>query len=119
MMVSYASLVKSIMEASIEQTEEWFEKNMDGLRHLEESGFNVQSLQCTLTKLSQIKSNTVNYIEEIDKLEEEIEGKTSFLSPVDELLDEKDAAVALHMRSGGPTPAAPAADLGRRPDLSV
>jgi chromosome segregation ATPase len=82
------------MEASIEQTEEWFKENMDALRHLEENGFSVQSLRCTLTKLSQIKSNTAHYIEEIDKLEAEIAGKTSSLSRIDELLDEKDAAVA-------------------------
>jgi len=44
MMMSYAILVKSIMEASIEQTVEWFEENMDALYHLEENGFNVQSL---------------------------------------------------------------------------
>jgi hypothetical protein len=94
MSYSYAILVKSIMEASIEQTVEWFEENMDALCHLEENGFNVQSLRCTLTKLLQIKSYDTHYIEEIDRLKAEIVGKTSSLSRFDKLLDEKDIAVA-------------------------
>jgi chromosome segregation ATPase len=94
MMVSYATVVKSITEESIEQTVEWFEDHMDALRHLEENGFNVQPLQRTLTKLSQIKSDDAHCIKKIGKLDAEIAGRTSSLSRIDELLDELDAAVA-------------------------
>lgn len=94
MMVSYATIVKSVTEANIEQTVEWFEDHMDALRHLEENGFNVQPLQRTLTKLSQIKSDDAHCIKKIGKLDAEIAGRTSSLSRIDEQLDEMDAAVA-------------------------
>ncbi|XP_062183374.1 uncharacterized protein LOC133887434 isoform X2 [Phragmites australis] len=94
LMVSFANLVKSTRESSIDDSMELFEDKISTLRHLEANGFNVQFLQSSLTKLLQIKSSCSNYLGEIDKLKAQMEGTTTSLSKIDALLFEKDRAVA-------------------------
>uniref|UniRef100_A0A0A9CRX1 Uncharacterized protein n=1 Tax=Arundo donax TaxID=35708 RepID=A0A0A9CRX1_ARUDO len=94
MMVSFANLVKSTRELSIEDSTELFEDKISALCHLEGHGFDVQFLQSSLTKLLQIKSNCASYLGEIDKVAAQMVAKTTSASQLDALLDEKDRAVA-------------------------
>ncbi|TVU24804.1 hypothetical protein EJB05_27263, partial [Eragrostis curvula] len=101
LMVSFATLVESIKEASIEDSMELFEDKIRSLCHLEGNGFNVQFLQARLSKLLQIKSNCSKYLGEINKLRAEMAGKATSLSRMGALLDQKDEVIGeLEQRLG-------------------
>ncbi|KAJ1277213.1 hypothetical protein BS78_05G277900 [Paspalum vaginatum] len=94
LMVSYADLVKSTREASIDNSIEWFEDKISTLCHLQGNGFNVQSLQSTMTRLIKIKSNRTHYLEEIDKLKAKAVAKKTSSAQIESLLDAKEIAIA-------------------------
>uniref|UniRef100_A0A0A8YEJ7 Uncharacterized protein n=1 Tax=Arundo donax TaxID=35708 RepID=A0A0A8YEJ7_ARUDO len=94
LMVSFANLVKSTRESSIEDSMESFEDKISTLCHLEGNGFNVQFLQNSLNKLLQIKSNRASYLGEINKVKAQMVAKTTSAAQLDALLDDKDRAVA-------------------------
>ncbi|KAK3118981.1 hypothetical protein QOZ80_9BG0711830 [Eleusine coracana subsp. coracana] len=93
LMVAFATLVENVREASIEESMEFFEDKIKTLCHLEANGFNVQFLQSRLTKMLQIKSNCSKYLGEMNKLDAEMVGKTTSLSRMDALLDQKGEAI--------------------------
>lgn len=93
LMVSFATLVENIREASIEESMEFFEDKIKTLCHLEANGFSVQFLQSRLTKMLQIKSNCSRYLGEINKLKEKTVGKESSLSRMDALLEQKHESI--------------------------
>ncbi|KAJ1256228.1 hypothetical protein BS78_K060700 [Paspalum vaginatum] len=102
LMVSFADLVKSTREASIDNSIEWFEDKISTLCHLEGNGFNVHSLQSTLTRLVKIKSNRTRYLEEIDKLKAKAVAKKASSAQIEALLDAKEIAIVELEQQLGP-----------------
>jgi hypothetical protein len=94
MMVSFSELVKFTMEASIDDSMEWFEDKVRTVSLLEANGFSVQSIQSVLTELIEIKSERARYHGEIGKLSSKLAENTASSSRVGALLDEKDGAAA-------------------------
>lgn len=94
LMVSFADLVKATMEASIDNSMEWFEDTIRTMHHLEENGFSVHSMQSAMTELVKIKSECTSYHGEIGKLDSKLVEKTASSARASALLDEKDEAAA-------------------------
>ncbi|KAL5678600.1 hypothetical protein ACJX0J_014731, partial [Zea mays] len=94
MMVSFSELVKFTMEASIDDSMEWFEDKVRTVSLLEANGFSVQSIQSVLTELIEIKSERARIHGEIGKLSSKLAENTASSSRVGALLDEKDGAAA-------------------------
>ncbi|CAD6253518.1 unnamed protein product [Miscanthus lutarioriparius] len=94
MMVSFMDLVKVTMEASIDNSMEWFEDKIRTISHLEANGFSVQFMQSAMTDLVKIKSERTSYHVQIGKLDSKFVEKTASSSRVGALLDEKDIAAA-------------------------
>ncbi|XP_062198360.1 uncharacterized protein LOC133901083 [Phragmites australis] len=90
LMVSFANVVRTTRESSIEDSVKSFEEKIDTLCHLEKNGFNVQSLQHYLIKLFEIKSGNTKHLKEKDDLKAKMLEKTTSLSQIDSLLDEID-----------------------------
>ncbi|KAG0530225.1 hypothetical protein BDA96_05G167300 [Sorghum bicolor] len=92
--LSFADLVKITLEASIDNSMEWFEDNLRTISYLEANGFSVQFLQSAMTEMVKIKSQLTSYHGEMGKLDSKFVEKTASSSRVGALLDEKDIAAA-------------------------
>jgi hypothetical protein len=90
--MAFATLVENIRKASINDSVEFFKDKISGLCQLERNGFNVQFFKSRLIKLLQIKSDCSRYLGEMDKLSGEMVGKTTNLTRMDALLNQKDEA---------------------------
>ncbi|KAG0515999.1 hypothetical protein BDA96_10G325900 [Sorghum bicolor] len=90
----FSDLVRIIRKASIDNSMEWFQDKFSILCLLEGHGFSVQYLHSTLTKLVKIKSQHTICLEEMDKLDVEIEVEIASLTRIGALLDEKDSVIA-------------------------
>jgi hypothetical protein len=91
--VAFATLVENVRKASIKDGVEFFKDKISALCQLERNGFNVQFLKSRLTKLLQIKSDCSRYLGEMNKLSGEMVGKTTNLTRMDALLNQKDEAI--------------------------
>jgi hypothetical protein len=94
LMATFASTVEDISKLSIADSIASFEEKITTLRHLEEHGFDVQFLQCSLVKLIQVKFNHTSYLTEKDQLKAQLLEKAACLSRIDEQLDKKEQAMA-------------------------
>ncbi|XP_039834358.1 uncharacterized protein LOC120695113 [Panicum virgatum] len=94
LMTTFASTVKDISESSIADNIASFKEKITTLCHLEEHGFDVQFLRCSLVKLIQIKSDHTSYLTEKDQLKAQLLEKAACLSRIDEQLDKKEQAMA-------------------------
>uniref|UniRef100_A0A0E0MGA7 Agenet domain-containing protein n=1 Tax=Oryza punctata TaxID=4537 RepID=A0A0E0MGA7_ORYPU len=94
LMWSYTDAVDDISKLCITDSMEIFEDHIKTLAIFEENGFHVQSLQESLTKLLQIRSDYTNSLRDGEKLKEQIADKASAVSCIDALLDENDSAIA-------------------------
>ncbi|WVZ51245.1 hypothetical protein U9M48_002405 [Paspalum notatum var. saurae] len=94
MMLSFVDVLKSTRAASIDNDMEWFEAKIRALCHLSANGFNVQSLQSTLTMLVQVKSNRSKYLKEMDELKAKLVVKTTSSAQIGSQIDAKDKAIA-------------------------
>jgi len=102
LMTTFASTVKDISESSIADNIASFKEKIATLRHLEEHGFDVQFLRCSLVKLIQIKSDHTSYLTEKDQLKAQLPEKAACLSRIDEQLDKKEQAMARLEEELGP-----------------
>ncbi|KAM0852211.1 hypothetical protein ACQ4PT_051911 [Festuca glaucescens] len=93
LMVTYASLVESVKKSCINDDIDLFRRKMSALAHLEENGFDVKSLQHSLSKLVQIKLEHTQHLGDLGKLKELLPGKESAVSQKCALLDEKEGAI--------------------------
>uniref|UniRef100_J3N906 Agenet-like domain-containing protein n=1 Tax=Oryza brachyantha TaxID=4533 RepID=J3N906_ORYBR len=91
--MSYPNVVNDIRKLRITDSMETFEDSIKTLTTLEENGFNVQSLQRSLTKLLQFRSDYTNALTYREKLKAQILDKGSAVSRIGALLDEKDNAI--------------------------
>ncbi|KAL6654804.1 hypothetical protein ACP70R_008269 [Stipagrostis hirtigluma subsp. patula] len=94
--LEFATLVENVRKSSIEDSIASFEEKIHTLRYLEDNGFNVKSLRCSLTKLSEIKSNYTKILKEKEEVEPQILEKSAYLSRIDSLLDVENKAIAEH-----------------------
>ena len=102
LMATFASTVEDISKLSIADSIASFEEKITTLRHLEEHGFDVQFLRCSLVKLIQIKSDHTSYLTEKDQLKAQLPEKAACLSRIDEQLDKKEQAMARLEEELGP-----------------
>ncbi|CAM0873736.1 unnamed protein product [Alopecurus aequalis] len=93
LMVTYASLVESVRKSCIKDEIDLFERKMSALAHLEENGFDVKSLQHTLSRLLQIKWEHTQHLGQLGKLKELLPGKESAMSQKLALREEKEGAI--------------------------
>jgi len=94
LMATFASTVEDISKLSIADSIASFEEKITTLRHLEEHGFDVQFLQCSLVKLIQVKFNHTSYLTEKDQLKAQLLEKSACLSQIDERLDNEKQTMA-------------------------
>ncbi|XP_051180982.1 DUF724 domain-containing protein 6 isoform X2 [Lolium perenne] len=93
LMVTYASLVESVKKSCIKDDIDLFQRKMSALAHLAENGFDVTSLQHSLSKLVQIKLEHTQHLGDLGKLKELLPGKESAVSQKCALLDEKEGTI--------------------------
>lgn len=91
MMVSFADLVKIIVEGSIDNNMEWFKDRIKTISHLEE---NMQYMKRIMSELVKLESNHTSYHGEISKLDLKFMEKTALPSQHAVLLGENDIAAA-------------------------
>ncbi|TVU24866.1 hypothetical protein EJB05_27328 [Eragrostis curvula] len=100
MTCSFPTLVKKIKKACIGDSMASFERNKEALDHLEEHGFSVQYLQCSLTELLKIKSAYEKHLKEKEDLNAQMLKKMTSLSQINSLLDENEKAMEELRRKG-------------------
>uniref|UniRef100_A0A0A9CKF0 Uncharacterized protein n=1 Tax=Arundo donax TaxID=35708 RepID=A0A0A9CKF0_ARUDO len=101
LMVSFANVVESIRESSIEDSDESFEEMDNILSLLKDNGFDVDNLQACLKKLIWTKSEYAKHLEEKDVLQEQKLLKGTCCSRVNSLLAKKmEAVVELEEKLG-------------------
>jgi chromosome segregation ATPase len=93
-MVSFVDSVEAISKSSIADNIASFEEKTTTLRLLEENGFNVEFLRCSLTRLLKIKHDHISYLTEKDQLMAQLLEKTISLSQIDERLDKREQTIA-------------------------
>jgi chromosome segregation ATPase len=94
LMVSFVDSVEAISKSSIADSIASFEEKTTTLRLLEENGFNVEFLRCSLTRLLKIKHDHISYLTEKDQLKAQLLEKTTSLSQIDEQLDKREQTIA-------------------------
>ncbi|KAL6842979.1 hypothetical protein ACP4OV_027292 [Aristida adscensionis] len=94
LMVKYAAFVQNSTKWSIEDSITSFEEKIRALHHLEQNGFDVQSLQCYLAKVLELKSKYTIFLEDREKLKVKMLDKTASLSRIDSSLDVEGKVIA-------------------------
>ncbi|CAN6209703.1 unnamed protein product [Urochloa humidicola] len=94
LMVSFANLVEDISKSSIADSITSLEEKIAALREMEENGFDVQFLRCSLTKLLQIKCDHSSHLTEKGQLKAQLLDKTTSLSQIGEQLDKREQTIA-------------------------
>ncbi|CAN6171416.1 unnamed protein product [Urochloa humidicola] len=94
LMVTFASSVNDVGKSSIADNIASFEEKFATLRRLEENGFDVQFLHCSLTKLLEIKRDHISHLTEKDKLKAQLLERITSLSQLDEQLEEREQTIA-------------------------